>query len=83
MPGWNRPRADDQRNGGNNGYGATNERYQNAGMDYRFTCKINSQRCSDQPQSGPRHAQLARLIEKTSGVDRRRRTVQFRFLYTR
>lgn len=40
--GWNQPRADDQRNGGNNAYGYSNGRYQIAGMDYRFTCKINS-----------------------------------------
>jgi hypothetical protein len=40
--GWNQQRADDQRYGGYNGYGYGNDRYHNAGMDYRFTCKINS-----------------------------------------
>jgi len=40
--GWNQPRGDDQRYGGNNSYGYGNDRYRNAGMDYRFTCKINS-----------------------------------------
>ena len=40
--GWSQQHADDQRYGGNNGYGYNNDRYQNAGMDYRFTCKINS-----------------------------------------
>ena len=40
--GWNQPRADDQRYGGNNAYGYSNDRHHNAGMDYRFTCKINS-----------------------------------------
>jgi hypothetical protein len=40
--GWNQPRADDQRYGGNDTYGYSNDRYHNAGMDYRFTCKINS-----------------------------------------
>ena len=39
--GWNQPGADDQRNGGQYTYGGGG-RYQNAGMDYRFTCKINS-----------------------------------------
>jgi hypothetical protein len=40
--GWNQPRADDQRYGGNDGYGYSYDRYHNAGMDYRFTCRINS-----------------------------------------
>jgi len=40
--GWNQPRGDDQRYGDNNAYGGRNDRFQNAGMDYRFTCKINS-----------------------------------------
>jgi hypothetical protein len=39
---WNQPRVDDQRYGDNNRYGQGNNRYQGAGMDYRFTCKINS-----------------------------------------
>jgi hypothetical protein len=47
--GWNEPRGDDQRNAGydyrygnadRNGY--PNGGYHAAGMDYRFTCKINS-----------------------------------------
>jgi hypothetical protein len=49
--GWNDPRGDDQRNAGNgyenrygngdrNGY--PNNGYRAAGMDYRFTCKIDS-----------------------------------------
>lgn len=39
--GWqDRPRVDDQRYGNPSGY--SNDRYQAAGMDYRFTCKINS-----------------------------------------
>jgi hypothetical protein len=48
---WNGPRGDDQRNAGNgyenpygngdrNGY--ANNGYRGAGMDYRFTCKIDS-----------------------------------------
>ena len=41
--GWNQPRADDQRSRGDSAYGYNNGRYRNAGMDYRFTCKINSQ----------------------------------------
>ena len=40
--GWNQPRADDQRYRGDNAYGYNNGRYRNAGMDYRFTCKIDS-----------------------------------------
>ena len=40
--GWNQPRGDDQRYGDNNAYGGRNDRYHNAGMDYRFSCKINS-----------------------------------------
>jgi hypothetical protein len=47
--GWNDPRGDDQRNAGyDNRYGnADGNRYPNdvyraAGMDYRFTCKIDS-----------------------------------------
>jgi hypothetical protein len=40
--GWNQPRAGDQRHGGNDAYGHGNDRYRNAGVDYRFTCKINS-----------------------------------------
>ena len=40
--GWNQPGADDQRYGGNNAGGRANDRFQNAGTDYRFTCKINS-----------------------------------------
>ena len=40
--GWNQPRGDDQRYGDNNAYGGRNDRFQSAGMDYRFTCKINS-----------------------------------------
>jgi hypothetical protein len=49
--GWNRPSGDDQRTAGNgyenrygngdrNGY--ANNGYRGAGMDYRFTCKIDS-----------------------------------------
>jgi len=38
--GWNHQRGDDLRNGGDrNGYG--NNGYRGAGMDYRFTCKID------------------------------------------
>ena len=49
--GWNDPRGDDQRNAGNgydNRYGNgdrndyANNGYRGAGMDYRFTCKIDS-----------------------------------------
>jgi hypothetical protein len=41
--GRDQSRADDRRDGGsNNGYGYSDGRYRNAGMDYRFTCKINS-----------------------------------------
>jgi hypothetical protein len=48
---WNDPRGDDQRNAGNgydNRYGNgdrndyANNGYRGAGMDYRFTCKIDS-----------------------------------------
>jgi len=40
--GWNQPRGDGQRHGADNDHGTGNDRYRNAGMDYRFTCKINS-----------------------------------------
>jgi hypothetical protein len=49
--GWNEPRGDDERNAGNgydNRYGNAdrngypNNGYRAAGMDYRFTCKIDS-----------------------------------------
>jgi len=49
--GWNEPRGDDERNAGNgydNRYGNAdrngypNNGYRPAGMDYRFTCKIDS-----------------------------------------
>jgi len=40
--GWNRQRGDDQRYGDSNAYGHDNNGYRSAGMDYRFTCKINS-----------------------------------------
>jgi hypothetical protein len=47
--GWNDPRGDDQRNAGyDNRYGNAdrngypNDVYRAAGMDYRFTCKIDS-----------------------------------------
>ena len=40
--GWNQPRQDDPRYGNANAYGYANNDYRNAGMDYRFTCKINS-----------------------------------------
>ena len=40
--GWNQQRANDPRYGPNNANGYSNDRYQNVGMDYRFTCKINS-----------------------------------------
>lgn len=40
--GWNQQYSNDQRYAGNNGYVYGNDRYHNAGMDYRFTCKINS-----------------------------------------
>ena len=40
--GWNQPHQDDQRYGNANAYGYANNDYRNAGMDYRFTCKINS-----------------------------------------
>jgi hypothetical protein len=39
---WNQHRGDDQRHGDSNGYDRGGDRYQNAGMDYRFTCKVNS-----------------------------------------
>jgi hypothetical protein len=39
---WNQRRGDDQGYGDNNGYGQGGDRYHNAGMDYRFTCKVNS-----------------------------------------
>lgn len=39
---WNQQRGDDQRYGNTNAYGYTNNGYRSAGMDYRFTCKINS-----------------------------------------
>ena len=35
-------RGDDPRFGSNNDDGYGNDRYRNAGMDYRFTCKINA-----------------------------------------
>jgi hypothetical protein len=39
---WNQPHRDGQRYGADNGYGSSNDRYRSAGMDYRFTCKVNS-----------------------------------------
>jgi hypothetical protein len=39
---WNQQRGDDQRYGNTNAYGYTNNGYRSTGMDYRFTCKINS-----------------------------------------
>ena len=39
--GWNQRRDDDQRYGNSNASGYDNG-YRGAGMDYRFTCKINS-----------------------------------------
>jgi hypothetical protein len=39
---WNQRRADDPRYGDANRYGRGDDRFQNAGMDYRFTCKVNS-----------------------------------------
>jgi hypothetical protein len=45
---WNDPRGDDQRNDYGNRYGNAdsngyaNNGYRPAGMDYRFTCKIDS-----------------------------------------
>ena len=39
---WNQQRGDDQQYGNTNAYGYTNNGYRSAGMDYRFTCKINS-----------------------------------------
>lgn len=41
--GSNQPRTDDRRHGGDNAYGYNNGRDRTAGIDYRFTCKINSQ----------------------------------------
>src|SRR6185312_11789820 len=38
----NQRRGEDQRYGDSNGYDRGGDRYQNAGMDYRFTCKVNS-----------------------------------------
>jgi hypothetical protein len=40
--GWNQPGVDDQRYGNTNGHGYSNNNNRSAGMDYRFTCKINS-----------------------------------------
>ena len=40
--GWNQQHAGDPRYADNNGYAYGNDRYHNAGMDYRFSCKINS-----------------------------------------
>lgn len=39
---WNQQRGDDQRYGNANAYGYANNGYRSAGMEYRFTCKINS-----------------------------------------
>jgi hypothetical protein len=40
--GRNQLRADDPRFGSNNGNGYSNDQYRNAGVDYRFTCKISA-----------------------------------------
>lgn len=40
--GWNQQRGNHQRYGDSNAHDRGNDRYQNVGMDYRFTCKINS-----------------------------------------
>jgi hypothetical protein len=40
--GWNQQHAGDPGYADNNGYAYGNDRYHNAGMDYRFSCKINS-----------------------------------------